>query len=68
MTEWKFDGIRGQLIRRAGEAFLGSRGEELINAAFPELISAGSALPDGTVLDGEILVWPPGAGQPSPFA
>jgi DNA ligase-1 len=68
LAEWKFDGIRGQLIRRAGQSFLWSRGEELINAAFPELTAAAAALPDGTVLDGEILVWPPGAGQPAPFA
>jgi DNA ligase-1 len=68
LAEWKFDGIRGQLIRRAGEAFLWSRGEELINAAFPELTAAAVALPDGTVLDGEILVWPPDGDKPAPFA
>ena len=68
LVEWKYDGIRGQLIRRAGEGFLWSRGEELINASFPELIGASAALPPGTVLDGEILVWPPGEPQPSPFA
>lgn len=68
LVEWKFDGIRGQLIRRAGQEFLWSRGEELINAAFPELIAAAAALPNGTVLDGEILVWPADAAQPAPFA
>lgn len=68
LAEWKFDGIRGQLIRRAGQGFLWSRGEELINAAFPELIAASAALPMGTVLDGEILVWPADADQPAPFA
>ncbi|MFZ9951058.1 MAG: ATP-dependent DNA ligase [Vulcanococcus sp.] len=68
LVEWKYDGIRGQLIRRAGQGFLWSRGEELINAAFPELIAASAALPEGTVLDGEILVWPPGQSQPAPFA
>jgi DNA ligase 1 len=68
LVEWKFDGIRGQLIRRAGQAFLWSRGEELINAAFPELLAAAAALPEGTVLDGEILVWPADAAQPAPFA
>ncbi|MCS5693672.1 ATP-dependent DNA ligase [Cyanobium sp. FGCU-6] len=68
LAEWKFDGIRGQLIRRAGQSFLWSRGEELINASFPELIAAAAGLPDGCVLDGEILVWPAGAGQPAPFA
>ncbi|MEB3185684.1 MAG: ATP-dependent DNA ligase, partial [Cyanobacteriota bacterium] len=68
LVEWKYDGIRGQLIRRAGQGFLWSRGEELINAAFPELVAAAAALPEGSVLDGEILVWPPGAEQPAPFA
>jgi DNA ligase-1 len=68
LLEWKFDGIRGQLIRRAGQGFLWSRGEELINGAFPELIQASAALQEGTVLDGEVLVWPPGAEQPAPFA
>jgi DNA ligase-1 len=68
LAEWKFDGIRGQLIRRAGQSFLWSRGEELINASFPELIAAADTLPEGSVLDGEILVWPAGAGQPQPFA
>jgi len=68
LVEWKFDGIRGQLIRRAGEGFLWSRGEELINAAFPELVAASAALPEGTVLDGEILIWPSAAPLPAPFA
>ncbi|MFM8258203.1 MAG: ATP-dependent DNA ligase [Vulcanococcus sp.] len=68
LAEWKFDGIRGQLIRRAGQAFLWSRGEELINGSFPELIAAAAALPEGSVLDGEILVWLPNAPQPAPFA
>ena len=68
LAEWKFDGIRGQLIRRCSASFLWSRGEELINGSFPELIAAAAALPEGTVLDGEILVWPPAADQPAPFA
>lgn len=66
--EWKWDGIRGQLIRRQGQAFLWSRGEELLNDGFPELIAAAAALADGTVLDGEILVWPPDDDRPQPFA
>ena len=68
LAEWKFDGIRGQLIRRAGQSFLWSRGEELIHAAFPELIALAERLPNGSVLDGEILVWPADAEQPAPFA
>ncbi|MBX5438274.1 MAG: ATP-dependent DNA ligase [Thermoflavifilum sp.] len=55
LAEWKWDGIRGQLIRRSGEVFLWSRGEELITDRFPELVAAAMALPDGIVLDGEIL-------------
>ena len=57
LVEWKWDGIRGQLIRRRGEIFLWSRGEELITDRFPELIEAAGRLPDGVVLDGEVLAW-----------
>jgi DNA ligase-1 len=56
-VEWKYDGLRGQLVRRGGEVALWSRGEERIDAAFPELVALGRALPDGTVLDGEISMW-----------
>ncbi|MFZ9620079.1 MAG: ATP-dependent DNA ligase [Prochlorococcaceae cyanobacterium] len=68
LIEWKWDGIRGQLIRRQGQSFLWSRGEELLNDAFPELIDAATALADGTVLDGEVIVWHPGSVQPASFA
>jgi DNA ligase-1 len=57
LVEWKWDGIRGQLIRRGGEVFLWSRGEELITERFPELVQAAARLPDGVVLDGEVLAW-----------
>jgi DNA ligase 1 len=57
LAEWKWDGIRAQLIRRRGEVFLWSRGEELVTARFPELAHAAARLPDGAVLDGEILAW-----------
>jgi DNA ligase 1 len=65
-AEWKWDGIRAQLVRRAGRTFLWSRGEELITERFPELEAAATTLPDGTVLDGEILPWRHDA--PLPFA
>lgn len=55
--EWKWDGIRSQLIRRAGQIFIWSRGEELITDRFPELAEMAAALPDGTAIDGEILPW-----------
>lgn len=57
IVEWKWDGIRAQLVKRGGEAWLWSRGEELVTERFPELAQMGQALPDGTVLDGEIVVW-----------
>ena len=57
-TEWKWDGIRGQLIRRGGESFLWTRGEELVTDRYPELsVMAAGNLPDGVVIDGEILAW-----------
>ena len=56
-AEWKWDGIRGQLILRDNQHFLWSRGEELITDTFPELGRARDFLPDGLVIDGEVLVW-----------
>jgi len=64
-VEWKWDGIRSQLIRRAWRTFLWSRGEELVTERFPELAAAGALLPEGTVLDGEVLPWK--SGTPLPF-
>jgi DNA ligase-1 len=56
-AEWKWDGIRGQIVRRGGVCTLWSRGEEVITERFPEIIEAAATLPDGTVLDGEVLAW-----------
>lgn len=64
--EWKWDGIRAQLIKRDGQVFIWSRGEELISERFPEIMTAASRLPNGTVLDGEILAW--SEGDVMPFA
>ena len=66
LVEWKYDGIRAQLVKRAGKVWVWSRGEELITDRFPEIVERALSLPDGTVLDGEILVWR--AGAPQPFA
>jgi DNA ligase-1 len=63
LVEWKWDGIRAQLVRRDGQSWLWSRGEELITERFPELAEAARMLPDGTVLDGEIIVWIDGQVQ-----
>jgi DNA ligase 1 len=75
-VEWKYDGIRGQIVKRAGKVWVWSRGEELVTERFPEIEALARALPDGTVLDGEIMVWldepvdPPGTliGRPAPFS
>jgi DNA ligase-1 len=66
MVEWKWDGIRAQLVRRGGAVHLWSRGEELITARFPEVAAAATHLPDGTVLDGEILAFRD--DRPLPFS
>jgi DNA ligase-1 len=66
LVEWKWDGIRAQAVKRAGAAFLWSRGEELITDRFPELLPVWNGLPDGTVLDGEVLAF--AEGKPLPFS
>ncbi len=63
-AEWKWDGIRSQLIKRKGQVFIWSRGEELVTDRYPEVAEAAAALPDGTVLDGELLPWRDGRVQP----
>ena len=65
-AEWKWDGIRAQLVRRGGGAWLWSRGEELVTDRFPDLGEVSASLPDGTVLDGEVLAYARGA--PLPFS
>jgi DNA ligase-1 len=64
--EWKYDGIRAQLVRRGEELWIWSRGEDLVTERFPELHGLKALLPPGTVIDGEILVW--NAQAPAPFA
>jgi DNA ligase-1 len=57
VLEWKWDGIRAQLVKRGGGIHLWSRGEEIITHRFPEIVAAATHLPDGTVLDGEVLAF-----------
>ncbi len=54
-AEWKWDGIRGQLIKRGDQFFVWSRGEELMTEKFPEYQAFSLLLPDGVVIDGEII-------------
>ncbi|MFN3874297.1 MAG: cisplatin damage response ATP-dependent DNA ligase, partial [Flavobacteriales bacterium] len=63
-AEHKWDGIRAQLIVRGGQHYVWSRGEELVTGKYPELAALREALPNGTVLDGELLAWKDGAALP----
>ncbi|MEX2142178.1 MAG: ATP-dependent DNA ligase [Pirellulales bacterium] len=65
-AEWKWDGIRAQLLRREDQVVLWSRGEDLLTDRFPEIAAVGAALPNGVVVDGEILAWRD--ERPLPFA
>ncbi len=65
-ADWKWDGIRAQLLRRLDQVVLWSRGEDLLTDRFPEIAAVGAALPNGVVLDGEILAWRD--ERPLPFA
>jgi DNA ligase-1 len=63
-AEWKWDGIRAQVIKRKDEIFVWSRGEDLMSGRFPEIEQASAELPNGTVLDGELLPWRDGRVLP----
>lgn len=65
LLEWKWDGIRLQLLRREGATALWSRGEERLDGRFPEIESAAAGLPEGCVIDGELVGWHD--GEPLPF-
>ena len=66
IVEWKYDGIRAQVVKRASQVWIWSRGEELVTERFPEIVAAAVPLANGTVLDGEVVVWKD--GKVAPFA
>jgi DNA ligase-1 len=68
LVEWKFDGIRAQYIHRAGQWWLWSRGEELVSESFPEMAALQNWVPDGIVLDGELLVVKPQVAEAATLA
>lgn len=68
LAEWKYDGIRAQVVKRDGQVWIWSRGEELVTERFPEVSLDAAAWPDGTVVDGELLAWRHGEAEPAPFA
>src|SRR5690606_20504138 len=63
--EWKWSGIRVQVVRRGGRSFIWSEASDLLTDAFPEVRNSALVLRDGVVLDGEIVAWCDGA--PGPF-
>ncbi len=63
-VEWKWDGIRAQVMRRAERVYIWSRGEELVTERFPEVVQRALRLPADVVIDGEILAWRDGLVQP----
>ena len=65
-VEWKYDGIRAQIVKRASRVWIWSRGEELVTERFPEVVAVAQRLADGTVLDGELVAW--SEGRVLPFA
>ncbi|MDR6178900.1 DNA ligase-1 [Pseudomonas sp. SORGH_AS 211] len=67
-VEWKWDGIRAQLVKRDGRLWIWSRGEDLVTDRFPELHPLAESLPDGTVIDGEIVVWKEDAAPDALFS
>jgi DNA ligase-1 len=66
LVEWKWDGIRAQLVVREGDVYLWSRGQELITDTYPEIRDAAHLLDGAVVLDGELLAWRD--GEPLPFS
>jgi len=66
-AEWKWDGVRAQVIRRGARVMVWSRGEELMTEGFPEIAGAAEDLPAGTVLDGEVLAWDSEKQRPLAF-
>ncbi len=68
VAEWKYDGLRVQVVCQGGVCWVWSREQELVSDRFPEIVAAGRELPDGTVLEGEIVVWHAGASAPATVA
>lgn len=61
---WHHDGLPAQLVKRQGSTFLWLADDRLVNDHVPEVIDAANTLPDGTVLEGQLLIWPSGAPRP----
>ncbi len=64
----QFDGLRVQLVRRDGGCWIWSADDQLLSGCLPELAAAALALPEDTVLEGNLLLWPAGQALPSPLS
>ena len=67
LVEWKYAGIRAQVVKRGGQVWVWSRGEELVTERFPEIVALAAAWPEGTVVDGELVVWHAESAAPATF-
>lgn len=65
LAEWKFTGIRVQIIFRQGDIFIWTEDEDLITDKFPEFENLKNILPEGTVFEGVLLCY--GNGKPLPL-
>lgn len=57
LAEWKWDGIRAQIIKKEDKVWIWSRGEDMITESFPEIKQMAASWPEDAILDGELLVW-----------
>lgn len=64
-AEWKWDGIRSQVIKKGDKVWIWSRGEEMVTDAFPEIVGMAMAWKEDAIVDGELLVW--GEDKPRDF-
>ena len=64
----KYDGLRVQIHKNAGEVTIFSRNLESMTEMFPELVAAASRLEvDGVILDGEAIAYNPDSEEYVPF-
>jgi DNA ligase-1 len=67
LVEWKWDGVRAQLLRHGSGVSIWTRGDELVTDAYPELADAARDIPCSFALDGEVLAWDEQRERPLPF-
>jgi DNA ligase 1 len=66
-VEWALQGLRVQVVRRGGHSAVWSRTDDLLNGRLPDIVALAQRLPEGTVIDGQLVLWPQGASAPAPM-